>query len=133
MSATDPGDGTARSGRNLSTGSPSDSTPSSSSAMAPAAAMGLVSEAMRRMASRRSGAGIVERRVPEHFRVHVTSARDERHQSRHGAALDVRGETIVQPLEPGEIESGRTGHGRARGGRRAMRWDASGRVRAWRR
>jgi len=44
---------------------------------------------------------------------------------RHGDALDVRGETIVQPLEPGEIESGRTGHGRARGGRRAMRWDAS--------
>ena len=79
--------------------------------MAPAAAIGLVSEAMRKMASRRSGAGSSERGVPEHLHVHVGPARDEGHQSRHGAALDVRGEAVVQPVEPGAIESGRAGHG----------------------
>ena len=100
--------------------------------MAPAAAIGLVSEAMRKMVTPQRRR-VVDRGVPEHFRVHVGPARHEGHQSGYGALLDVRGETVVQPFEPGAVECGPAGHDRSQRARTAMCSDASGRVRAWRR
>ena len=116
-------------GQELLTGSSSASTPSSTSTMAPAAPMGLESEAMRKMASRRKRRRIVERRMPEHLRVHLAAPGDQGHQPGHPAALGVGGETVVQPPQAGGIEP--PAHAR-RGRSKVMRCDASGSVPPWR-
>ncbi len=75
----------ASSGTSPSIGCSSRRTPASTSAIAATAVMGLVSEAIRKMASALEGGGRRERRRADHVDVHLVAAGHERDRAPAGA------------------------------------------------
>ncbi len=101
--------------------------------MAAAAAIGLVSDAMRKMASRRSGA---RHRAPlaEHLDVHVVAARQRarRAPARRRRRRARRAGRAGGPARRGRARAGVTRERWPGRGHTGHRRDASGRVRPWR-
>ena len=74
--------------------------------MAPAAAIGLDNEAIRKMASRRERPRIVQREGSEHLGVDVAPARHQRRHRRHLGALHVCRQGLVQAAQSGGSQPG---------------------------
>ena len=95
----------ANSGRNFSTGSSSERTPSSTSTIAPAAPIGLLNDAIAEDGVAWQRRRVTDRQRAERLHVDVVATRDERSQARDGAGVSVRSEPVVQPAQSAGVEA----------------------------
>ena len=89
----------ASSGTSSSIGSCKLRTPSSTSVRAATATMGLVSEAIRKMASRASGVSSAHRRCADGVDVYIVAAGHEGDQTRDVAGCNLRCQLVVHTVQ----------------------------------
>ena len=94
------------SGSSSSTAASSSKTPSSTRAIAAIAVIGLVSDAIRKMASRWHRRGVAECLRPDHLHVDSAPVGHQRDEPGHAAALDVARHDVVQVPKASLGESG---------------------------
>ena len=95
----------ASSGTSVSTGSPSARTPSSTNDMVAAAAIGLDSDAMRKIASRRQWNAVTHGPRAERLDMDVVTAGHQRGHRWHRAVCNQTAQPVVQPGQPAGVEA----------------------------